>query len=525
MPIKYLHDAVFDLSRTLRWSFLPPLMVYLAAGVSALTAIVGTFFIKDYLSLSAAFLAGLGFWAGLPWALKMPLGHLVDLFWRRKNLFVYLGATVISVSLLIMFGLIQHTSLMSATFSVETWFVISVILGPVGYVLQDVVADAMTVEAIPEYDEQGAPISDESLKEMHTTMQALGRFAVIGGGLLVASINVIVFDGVQFLSELEKKDIYADIYLYALVIPLISIAGVFLSKYITQKRNNWHGGSAGNLKPNWAILLGSLVFVVISVIVGSLDIPFAQEIVFVSSMSIILFLMHRLLPYLPESKRLMIVGTAISIFAFRAVPLPGPGLTWFEIDELLFDEQFLSILSVVASGFTLLGIIFLRPLVSQYSIAKVIVVLSLLGGVLFLPSVGLYYGIHHFTIQATQGLVDARFIAIFNTALESPLGQVAMIPLLAWIAKNAPIELKATFFAVFASFTNLALSASALGSKYINQIFEVSREVRDSETQQIVTMSDYSELGLLLMTVLVITIALPILTIMVIQKSRFRSDD
>ena len=31
----------------------------------------------------------------------------------------------------------------------KTWFVISVILAPVGYVIQDVVADAMTVEAVP----------------------------------------------------------------------------------------------------------------------------------------------------------------------------------------------------------------------------------------------------------------------------------------------------------------------------------------------------------------------------------------
>ncbi|MEE2745553.1 MAG: hypothetical protein VX617_01600, partial [Pseudomonadota bacterium] len=49
-----------------RLSFLPPLMVYLAAGVASLTSIVGTFFVKDYLGLSAVFLAGLGFWAGLP---------------------------------------------------------------------------------------------------------------------------------------------------------------------------------------------------------------------------------------------------------------------------------------------------------------------------------------------------------------------------------------------------------------------------------------------------------------------------
>ena len=62
------------LLRELRWSFLPPLMVYLAAGISGLTAIVGTFFVKDYLGLSAEFLAGLAFWAGLPWALEQLRG-------------------------------------------------------------------------------------------------------------------------------------------------------------------------------------------------------------------------------------------------------------------------------------------------------------------------------------------------------------------------------------------------------------------------------------------------------------------
>ena len=49
------------------------------------------FFVKDYLNLSAAFLAGLGFWAGIPWALKMPLGHLVDLIWERKTIWFILG--------------------------------------------------------------------------------------------------------------------------------------------------------------------------------------------------------------------------------------------------------------------------------------------------------------------------------------------------------------------------------------------------------------------------------------------------
>jgi len=524
--ISYLYEAFFGLSRTLRWSYLPPLMVYLAAGISGLTAIVGTFFVKDYLGLSAAFLAGLGFWAGLPWALKMPIGHLVDLFWKRKNYLVYLGALVIAGSLLIMYGLIQHTESMAAILTVEAWYVLSVLLAPIGYVLQDVVADAMTVEAVPEFDESGHPLPEAEVKEMHTTMQALGRFAVIGGSLLVALLNVAVFSGVEALDEVEKRAIYANIYLYALAIPCVSILGVLLSQSLHHRQGGrLNADERSDVRPNWAVLYGSLAFVLFSVSVGASSLPLAQELVFLGSMVIIVFLMTQLIAYLPPNKRLMVVGTAIAIFVFRAVPSPGPGLTWFEIDVLSFDEHFLSVLAAISSALTLLGIVLLRPLVAQYSIARIIVVLSLIGGVLFLPSIGLYYGLHHWTSSLTAGIVDARFIAILNTALESPLGQISMIPLLAWIAKNAPDALKATFFAVFASFTNLALSASALATKYMNQIFVVSREVVDNMTNQVVTSADYSELGLLLIAVALITIVAPIVTVYMIQKSPLRSVD
>ena len=91
----------------LRFSYLPPLMVYAAYGVSGLTGIVGTFFVKDYLELSAEFLAALAFWAGIPWAVKMPVGHVVDLIWRWKAALVWLGAAMIAASLLIMIGLIS----------------------------------------------------------------------------------------------------------------------------------------------------------------------------------------------------------------------------------------------------------------------------------------------------------------------------------------------------------------------------------------------------------------------------------
>jgi len=159
------------------------------------------------------------------------------------------------------------------------------------------------------------------------------------------------------------------------------------------------------------------------------------------------------------------------------------------------------------------------------SIARIVVILSIAGSFLFLPSVGMYYGLHEWTASVTNNIVDARFIAIVNTALESPLGQVAMIPMLAWIAKNAPAHLKATFFAVFASFTNLALSANALGTKYLNEIFIITREVKDKITGQIQSMADYSELGMLLVVVTLLTLIIPVITVLLIQKSKFKTNE
>ena len=234
--VQFVDNTLIDLGREFRWSYLPPLMVYVAAGISGLTGIVGIFFIKDYLNLSAAFLAGLGFWAGIPWALKMPLGHLVDLIWSRKNYLVYVGAGLIALSIIIMYGLIIHTESMASIFKVETWFIISALLAPVGYVTQDVVADAMTVEAIPSTDDQGIKYSTQQIKIMHTTMQTLGRFAIIGGFFLVALVNVVMFAGVSVLSEAEKIEIYGRIYLYALIIPIVSVSGVFLAQHLKRQR-------------------------------------------------------------------------------------------------------------------------------------------------------------------------------------------------------------------------------------------------------------------------------------------------
>jgi hypothetical protein len=534
---RWIDRNILELGRELRLSYLPPLMVYMAAGISGLTGIVGTFFVKDYLGLSAEFLAALGFWAGIPWALKMPLGHLVDLIWRWKAALVFLGAGLIAASLGIMIGLIGHTGSMRAVMPVEVWFVLSTLLAPIGYVVQDVVADAMTVEAVPRVDTEGREYPAATVKLMHTTMQTLGRVAIISGSVAVAAVNLFMFEGVESLPEDAKVQIYRKIYTLALIIPVISVlgtglAGVLRLRDVRRLRRKGFGRTEAHKllsvreeapSPNWWILGGSLVFVAFTLTMGFSDVARNQEIVFGGSLAIVLFLMNRLLKSLEPRARHVLVGTAIVIFVFRAVPSAGAGLTWWMIDVLGFDQHFLSVLSLIGSALTLAGMFIFRRFMAEKSIAYVVGFLTVAGMLLSLPVVGMYYGLHVWTALHTGGVVDARFIALVDTALESPLGQIAMIPMLAWIANSAPAKLKATFFAVMASFTNLALSLAQLGTKYLNQVFTVTREVRDHTTGAVSVPADYSELGMLLVTVTTLTFLLPMAAIAFVKLTRFRT--
>jgi hypothetical protein len=537
---RWIDRNILELAREFRLSYLPPLMVYMAYGISGLTGIVGTFFVKDYLGLSAAFLAALGFWAGIPWALKMPLGHLVDLLWRWKGWMVGVGAALLTASLAIMAALIGHREAMTAVMSAEAWFVISALLAPVGYVVQDTVADAMTVEAVPLVDEQGRPFLPAARKLMHTTMQTLGRVAIIGGGILVALVNLYLFTGVEGLPEAEVVRIYQQVYLMALVIPVVSVLGVLVAFLIRRRdaarlrRQGFTGEQAGRMlsehgagseppKPNWLILGGSFFFVIFTLTVGLGGFPYSEEIVFAGSLSIVGFLILRLTQELAADMRLTLIGTAVVIFLFRATPGPGPGSTWWMIDKLGFDQHFLSVLSLIGSTLTLVGMFMFRRFMAERSIAYVVGFLTLVGTILSIPIVSMYYGLHEWTARMTNGVVDARFIALIDTALESPLGQISMIPMLAWIANSAPANLKATYFAVMASFTNLALSLSQLGTKYLNQIFVVTREVKDPVTGVVQAPEDYSELGLLLIVQLLLSLILPFLAILFARVTRFKS--
>jgi hypothetical protein len=420
---------------------------------------------------------------------------------------------------------------------IEAWFVLSVLLSPVGYVMQDAVADAMTVEAVPRLDARGDPIAPETIRLMHTTMQMLGRVAIIGGTVLVSLANVAMFQGSENLPEADKVAIYLRIYELALIIPLLSVSGVLLGGFLKRREarrlaalgrsgaeiDRLLHAPEGKTAPNWWILGGSAVFVALTIGIGLSGFKYGQEVIFATSFAIIGVMISRLLRELsPEAARTLL-GTVIIIFAFRALPGPGAGASWWMIDALGFDQSFLSRLDLITSTLTLAGLFLFRRFMAEKSIADIVIFLTVASTLLSLPIIGMFHGLHDWTAAHTGGVVDARFIAIANTALESPLGQVSMVPMLAWIANSAPPHLKATFFAVMASFTNLALSASQLGTKYLNQLYTITREVKDAVTGAVTTPADYGELGAMLITVTLIGLALPLSAILFTRITRLRS--
>ena len=67
------------------------------------------------------------------------------------------------------------------------------------------------------------------------------------------------------------------------------------------------------------------------------------------------------------------------------------------------------------------------------------------------------------------------------------------------------------------------MSLSQLSTKYMNELYVVSREVRDQASGAIQTPADYSQLGSLLIFQLLLGLALPFSAILFAKVTRFKS--
>ena len=448
--------------KSLRAAYFPLAMVYFAYGALGLIDVSRDLWIKEKLTLTPSELAAIGVWLTLPWTVKMVFGELVDcvpLFGSQRRSYILIGASFTAAGLVVLAGAAGGWLTFMRPDHLYILGSLSIVLGTV---IQDVVADAMSTEVVSRIDAAGRPVPEERVRTELGVVQVLGRFSLTAGVLAVAGLS-------GWIAGLMSRE---SVFLLGLVIPVISITGVFLIKLETPER-----------RPiDWRILGGGIAFGAVVVSLGLGGVPFAQEIIFVISMGVICFMLVLATSELSHETRLKILYTAIIIFAFRATPNVGDGYFWWTLDVLKFDADFYGVLRQTGAALSLVAMWLFARQITESSAAKTLLVLTILSTLLALPMVGLYYGLHEWT-ERMFGF-GARSIALVDTAAVGPFSQLSMIPLLTLTAFYAPPGHRATWFALMASLMNMALVAGQLQTKYLNQIFVVERGA-------------YGELGLL----------------------------
>jgi Na+/melibiose symporter-like transporter len=130
----------------IRIGYLPVLITYFCYGASAVTSVALLYFEKDVLGLTPAEAAGIAFWLGLPWSMKMVAGVASDVYpilGSRRGSYLLLGALCAAAG---------YAALATTVRTRGTYLAFSVLIA-VGFMVQDVVADALSVE-IAESDEE-----------------------------------------------------------------------------------------------------------------------------------------------------------------------------------------------------------------------------------------------------------------------------------------------------------------------------------------------------------------------------------
>lgn len=448
-----LEGALLNPIRAFRPRYLPLLMVYFAYGALGLIAVAESFWIKKALTLTPAELAALNVWITLPWTVKMVFGELVDsvpILGSQRRSYVFIGAGFIAAGLLLLAGAAGGWLDFA---SPENLYRLGAFASVLGVVIQDVAADAMSTEVVDRENPDGTPRDTAEVDRELGMVQVLGRLALSLGIFIVAGLA-------GWIASIYT---YETVFLAGLIIPLVSISGALLIELKPVERG----------PIDWRILGGGMAFGAFVLTLAGSNIPYNQEIVFIVSMVVICAMLWRIVSTLDPQTQQTIFYAALIIFIYRGTPFAGAGYTWFAIDVLGFDEAFQGTLAQIGAGLALLGMWLFSDAITRRPVAQVLLWLTVVTTILSLPAFGLTLGLADWT-ERVFGF-GARTIAIIDTATTSPFAQLSMIPLLTLIAIYAPAGHRATWFALMASLMNLALVAGSLQTKYLNEIFVVSR--------------------------------------------------
>lgn len=474
----FINNNIIFPIKAIKKSYLPILSIYFGAGFLGITSVAYTFFVKDSLTLSAAQLAQASIWMTLPWSIKFLFGTIIDswkVFGSNRKFYIILGGILTSLSA-ILWADLASTKFLESYFSQYLVFVFSGFLMNLGVVLQDITADTMAVEVAEAKEDIGI-------------VQVLSRLFFQFGAL-----------GAAFLTGyLAENFSTATVFLMRIGVIGLTFTGLFAAKC----------PKVETAPINKKCLYSSLAYVsyLLICILGLnsiLDEPvflLKESLLFLGGATLIYYLMKDIVLKLDPKIRTDFVYACVGIFFFRCVPYAGEGVGWWLIDSVGMTPQDFATLrqiSFVVSTIVLWGF---SSVIANSSIKKTLLILAGLDIAFQIPEIATFYGLNE-----SIG-VSAKSMIFITTVLTSPVGGLSMIPLGILIANHAPSNQKALYFSVTASLMNLSLQVGSMITIVMNKF-------------NVVTRTDFSELGQIMLLVLIFSVILPGIGIKIIRENK-----
>ena len=95
----------------------------------------------------------------------------VSIFGSNRKVYVFIGAILITISTLLLIGVVGEHRLVSS-YSKEHVYIVASVIGVIGFVMQDVVADTMSTEVVDQTQ------SSKEIKKELAMIQVLARLSL-----------------------------------------------------------------------------------------------------------------------------------------------------------------------------------------------------------------------------------------------------------------------------------------------------------------------------------------------------------
>jgi hypothetical protein len=446
------------------------LLTYFIAGLSGISNLAGTFFLKESLpNLSAAELVNLGLLAGLPWSLKILFGLALDKSKATYERWILYGLLVsITVTLGTYYFAVNVEILAPSAF---LWLGALNVLGASGAVMQDLAADTLAVS-----------VYSDSKKT--SRLQVHSRIATVLGGVIGAALS-----GPVAAHYSRPTALLLPILLYIAALPF---ALLFRYPHVEKHLSKSEVGLP--------IFMYSAIY-----LVGVFAFANNPVVIFFLSAGYFYGLLRAAkIPALPKT----VVYSSLGLFLLRLMPGAGPGLTWFYIDVLKFDEHLLGRMNLLSNVAGLIGSVVFGWTLHKLGAFKAAVWTTIALLLISLPDPLVFYGWKH--ALATGGPIlpfglEPQQLIILAAEVTAPLANFMMVILGVIIARNTPKEGKAIYMSLTASLMNLALTGGDALTWILNKLWIIQR-------------GDYTNLGIVLTVGILFSSVLNIFGLIYLKK-------